>query len=142
MKTLLAEFRSKNSVRKVREACANSLPTFSVLELATGGCLDSIAAILSGFRHLGGTEDVSRPLGRLKARLFEDLTGERCLGDTTAWKDWISCVKQEVDYLKAGQPCPDYSSAGSGLGAGGQKGGELFVKQLLLASLGILGEVS
>ena len=130
MKTLLAEFRSENSVRKVREACANSLPTFSVLELATGGCLDSIAAILSGFRHLGGTEDVSRPLGRLKARLFEDLTGERCLGDTTAWKEWISCVKQEVDYLKAGQPCPDYSSAGSGLGAGGQNGGELFVKQL------------
>ena len=58
-------------------------------------------------RHLGGTEDVSKPLGRQKAKLFEDLTRERCLGDTLAWEEWLPCLTREVDYLKAGQPCPD-----------------------------------
>ena len=130
VRAILEEFRSRHSIEKVREANSNSLPAFTVLELATGGCLDTIAAIVSGFRHLGGTEDVSRPLGRCKAKLFEDLAQARCLGDTKAWRSWLPCVTREVDYLKSGQPCPDYSFAGSQKGAGGNNGGELFVEQL------------
>ena len=61
--TQLRQLRESHSVPRVRLAQSNTLPAFTVFELATGGCLDSIAAVLSGFRHLGGTEDVSKPLG-------------------------------------------------------------------------------
>jgi hypothetical protein len=127
---LLKELRDSHSIGAVKEALANSLPSFTVFELHSGGCLDTIAAVLSGFRHLGSTEDVSSVLGRLKAGCFEDLTRERCLGDTKDWEKWISCVTREIDYLKSGSPCQDYSSIGSGLGAGGNRGGELFIEQL------------
>ena len=42
-------------------------------EFGSGGCLDTIAAILEGFRHLGSTEDVSRVLGQTKANVFEEV---------------------------------------------------------------------
>ena len=126
----LRELRQSHSIPLVKEAACCPQPGFTVFELATGGCLDTISVLLSGFRHLGGTEDVSKALGRAKAKLFEGLTGERCLGDTKAWKEWISCITREIDYLKSGQPCTDYSTGGSMQGSGGKKGGELFVEQL------------
>jgi hypothetical protein len=127
---LLRAIRKSHSIGAVKEALANSLPSFTVFELHTGGCLDTIAAILSGFRHLGGTEDVSSTLGRLKAGFFEDLTHERCLGDTRDWEKWISCITREIDYLKSGSPCQDYTPTGSGLGSGGNRGGDLFIEQI------------
>ena len=130
IKLILEKIRLENSIESVRSASAESLPAFTVLELATGGCLDTMAAVLEGFHHLGGTENVSQAVGRQKSRLFEDLTRARCLGDSKDWKEWTKCITHEVDYLKSGQPCPDYAPMGSNLGCGGTQGGELFLEQL------------
>ena len=73
----------------VEKAVADTLPSFTVFEFGSGGCLDTIAALLEGFRHLGSTEDVSKTLGQAKAKLFEDLAKARCLGDTRDWRSWI-----------------------------------------------------
>jgi site-specific DNA-cytosine methylase len=130
VQSILAAQRAENTTESVTAATANSLPAYTVFELATGGCLDSMAAILEGFHHVGGTEDVSRAMGRQKMKLFEDLARAPCLGDTRNWRDWIHRVTLEIDYLKSGQPCPDYCPLGSNLGCGGTQGGELFIEQL------------
>ena len=78
----LRELRHGNSLDLVKRAAAETLPGFTVFELGSGGCLDTIAALLEGFRHLGSTEDVSKTLGQAKAKFFEDLAQARCIGDT------------------------------------------------------------
>ena len=127
---VLNSLRESHTVEEARQHYASSLPSYTVLELATGGGLDSLAAAYAGFRHLGGTEDISRVLGAAKARLFEDLTGAPCFGDTRAWKDWVHLISNEVDYMKSGQPCTDYASLGKRQGRHGSKGGDLFLLQL------------
>ena len=89
-----------------------------------------MAAAYAGFRHLGSTEDVSKPLGAAKARLIEDLTSARCYGDTRDWKQWCDQIPSEIDYLKSGQPCTDYASLGKRQGRHGKKGGDLFMLQV------------
>ena len=127
----LRELRQGNSLDLVKRAAAETLPGFTVFELGSGGCLDTIAALLEGFRHLGSTEDVSKTLGQAKAKFFEDLAKARCLGDTRDWRSWIHHIEcEDLDYLKSGAPCPDYSFAGSMQGSGGQRGGDLFIEQL------------
>jgi hypothetical protein len=124
--------RTKQELHKVSKAQENyhsTMPSYTIFELATGGCLDTIAAGLTGaFHHLGGTEDVSTAIGRAKAKLFSDITGAKCYGDTRGWRKWSSKVKGKVDYLKSGQPCTDYASLGAKTGRHG-KTGDLFLEQ-------------
>ena len=89
-----------------------------------------MSAALAGFKHVGGTEDVSKPLGRAKARLFCDMTLAPCLGDARDWRRWAERFKPgQIDYYKAGMPCTNYASLGDREGELGNKGGELFVTQ-------------
>ena len=126
----MTEWREQHSVEVVREHYASSTPGFTVIEQATGGCLDTMSAALAGFKHVGGTEDVSKPLGRAKARLFCDMTLAPCLGDARDWRRWAERFKPgQIDYYKAGMPCTNYASLGDREGELGNKGGELFVTQ-------------
>ena len=126
----MAEWRKSHDVQNVREHFASSTPGFSVIEQATGGCLDTISVALAGFKHVGGTEEINKPLGRAKARLFCDMTLAPCLGDARDWRRWTKKFKpSQIDYYKAGMPCTNYASLGDREGGKGSKGGELFVSQ-------------
>ena len=135
VKRILKTFRSQHTVEKAKVNFTEAmlLPAYNLIENATGGCLDSIAGGITGFRHTGGTENVSTSIGRLKGRLFEDLTQAKCWGDTRLYKEWgpkVLAIFKVLHYFKAGQPCPDYSSLGSQLGSDGKKGGDLFLIQI------------
>ena len=139
MREWLQKRRERHSVETARESyseAATQATAFTLLELCTGGGLDTLAAGITGsFRHLGGTEDVSGEgpgLSRAKARLFQDLTGAKCLGNNRDWKSWTENVTEAVDYLKSGTPCTDYASLGSRQGRLGQKGGDLFCEQVYI----------
>lgn len=126
----LAEWREAHTVERVRDHYASNLPSYMVFEQATGGCLDTFAAANAGFQHLGGTEDLSSKLGRLKADIFEYITGAPCVGDARDWRQWSDRYSPgEIDYYKAGMPCTDYASLGYREGALGSKGGDLFLLQ-------------
>lgn len=88
--------------------------------LCSGGCLDTLAAIRAGFTPKWSSEVCPE-----QARMFEDLTGGVCLGDTFGL-----AVKsaQWVHYWKSGQPCPNYACSGDLTGEQGETGW-MFVKQ-------------
>ena len=75
----MAEWRRSHSIEMVRNHYASPLPGLTVIEQATGGCLDSISAAIAGFKHRGGTEDMSTTLGRAKATCELGCAGnDRC----------------------------------------------------------------
>ena len=89
----------------------------------SGGCLDTFAGIRSGFLPIWSTE-----IQADRRRMFEDLTGRPCLGDTFA----IDLTRvQEPVLLYSGQPCPDFSTSHAGRNPPGQHGetGWQFVAQ-------------
>ena len=101
----MASKRASHTVERAREMFSNTLPAFTVFENATGGCLDSLAAAYTGFRHLGGSENIEKATGRAKAKLFRHVTGAKCYGDARQWESWIHEIGGEKDYYKAGMPC-------------------------------------
>ena len=131
---ILKSLRSAHTVEKAQANYHSTLPAFTVFEHATGGCLDSIAAGISGFRSLGGTEDIAKATGRAKARLFNEITNAKCLGDARGWKDYYKSLVGKVDYYKSGMPCTNYASLGDRKGSQGTKGGDLLVDQLQFIS--------
>ena len=108
-----------------------SFPSYTVMESATGGCLDTLAASFAQFRHLGGSEDVSNPLGKAKASLFEYITQAKCHGDMLDYPNWLRTIREAVHYYKSGTPCTDFAVLGSQKGATGPTGA-LFLAQMLL----------
>ena len=126
------QWMREHTVDRARELLSSNLPSLLAFECATGGCLDSLALAFAGFHHLGGSEDVKHTLGLFKSKLFEDLTLAPCLGDARDWKEWIHKLPHDLDYYKAGMPCPDYTSLGSKEGIAGKKGGDLFVLQIAI----------
>jgi site-specific DNA-cytosine methylase len=98
---------------------------YSVAEFATGGCLDAIAAINVGFRHVWGTE-----IDKAQALMWEHLTKSKCLGDTFKIRT-AELRGSGLKYLKTGMPCPDYSSWGNHTGSKG-KTGWMFTEQVPL----------
>ena len=130
MRKLLAELRSGHTVDVVREHYSSSMPSYTVFENATGGCLDTIAAGIAGFRHLGGTEDIKTALGKTKAKMFEYVSGAKCKGDSREWQKWVNSITEVVDYWKSGMPCTNYAALGDKLGHLGNKGGDLYLLQL------------
>ena len=130
VRNTLSEWRSEHEIERIRSHYASSLPSYTVFEQATGGCLDTISAALNGFHHLGGTEDVETTLGQFKAEVFEYLTNSPCLGSARDWQEWSETFTQgEIDYSKAGMPCANYAALGAKEGASGSKGGDLFLLQ-------------
>ena len=93
---------------------------WTVAVLGSGGCLDTLAAIRSGFTPIWSSE--TNPA---QARMFEDLTGAKCLGDTFGAE--VAQAKRPR-YLKSGPPCTDYTRAGDELGQDGETGW-MFVEQ-------------
>jgi len=71
---------------------------------SSGGCLDTTATVIQGFKPVWGTE-----VCESKQKLWSTLTGTPDLGDTFAvqWKDQIV-----PNLLIPGQMCIDYSSSG------------------------------
>ena len=61
-----------------------------------------------------------------QARMFENLTGAKCLGDTFGEQVWSA---KRVGCIKSDQSCPDYSRSGSQLGGQGESGW-MFIKQV------------
>ena len=92
----------------------------TVAILSSGGLLDTMAAIRSGFSPIWGTEIDSR-----KQNMWETLTGNQSLGDTFQLTYSELC---RPNYLKSGQTCTDYSSSGSQMGAEGETGW-MFISQ-------------
>ena len=127
----LADIRSLSTIERAMEQYRSTLPAYSIFEQATGGCLGTIAAANAGFRHLGGSEDLSTPVGKAKGDMFQELTNRRCFHDARQWEEWEGLIPKHFDYYKAGMPCPDYAALGKKFGCKGNKGGGLFILQLL-----------
>ena len=95
---------------------ATHKPGFSVGVFSSGGCLDTLAAILvsAGFTPVWGTEICER-----KRAMWRDLTRTRDLGST--WDDnWEDQVVP--DMIISGTPCIDFSSSGACRGEYGDTG--------------------
>ena len=95
---LLRELRKRHRVGLARESYTCSLPGYTIFEQATGGCLGTISAGITGFRHLGGTEDTDTVLGATKAKMFTDVTNARCFGSARNWKAWVHLLTEQVHY--------------------------------------------
>ena len=93
---------------------------YSVAVLASGGLLDTLAAIRSGLMPIWGSDtDTSMQA------LWKDLVGTDSYGD--AFSIDLSKVRRPK-ILKTGFPCPNYCSLGDGTGMEGSTG-YLYVKQ-------------
>jgi len=136
MPGILQSFRSHQTVERARAQLHDPLPAYTVFENAVGGCLDTIAAGIAGFRHLGGSEDFSSPLGRAKGNMFTHLANQTCHDDASKWRRWYKLIdckstgEHRMHYYKSGMPCPNYAALGDHMGADGEKGGRLFTAQL------------
>ena len=53
------------------------------------------------------------------------------MGDARDWAKWSHLIRGDIDYYKSGMPCTNYSSLGDRKGSGGDKGGDLYLEQLL-----------
>ena len=118
----LEEWRNSFTIqlaKQIQRTKGNS--KYSMAVFCSGGCLDTLAGIRAGFKAVWSTEINSR-----QAKMFEDLTRGKCLGD--AFGSAVSRADR-VTYIKSGQPCPDYTSSASKLGAQGETGW-MFVKQV------------
>ena len=110
----LQRWRDAFTIKMAKEACRGGGPAYSAGIFCSGGCLDTFAAIRSGFKPLWGTE-----VHKQRGAMFEDLTGATCLGDTFA----VDFKKQkQVVLLWTGQPCPDYSTSHQGRRPPGSQG--------------------
>ena len=116
----LCDWRNSFTIRMAKTE-REKKQQFTMAVLCSGGCLDTIAGMRAGFRPIWSSE-----VSAAQARMFEDLTGGTCLGDTFSTEVWEAA---RVAYLKSGQPCPDYSRSGSKLGGLGETGW-MFVHQV------------
>ena len=101
-------------VDALKKMFRDAKPRYTCGILSSGGCGDSIAAVLSGFKILWGTE-----IDEGKRALFRDLTGAIDMGNTFD-ADLHECQRPQV--IISGQPCTDYSTSGSRTGEGGATG--------------------
>ena len=100
------EWRNIFSVSMAKQRCRKVRRSFSCGIFSSGGLFCIMSAIRSGFTPRWGTE-----IDGKMARMWTDLTGTPCLGDT--FKQNFR-RQPRVVYLKSGQPCPDFSSSHAG----------------------------
>ena len=115
------KWREQLPIETARSFCRSPIstgPTVGVF--SSGGCLDTLAAIRSGFKPIWGTE-----VDKRMRTLWGHLTGTPDLGDTFS-VDWES--QPTPDLLISGSPCTNFSSSGNQLGDEGDTGW-MFVEQ-------------
>lgn len=105
-------------IKKISRQCDQD--RYSVAVLASGGGLDTIAAVRAGMAPVWGSDiDVTC------RAMWTDLTGAPCYGD--AFQLELATLRRPT-VIKTGFPCPDYSGLGSGMGSKGATGG-LYTQQ-------------
>ena len=102
----LRTWREAFTVSMAKQRCRSKQSAYSVGIFCSGGCLDTFAAIRTGWSPQWSTE-----IDTQRAKMFEDLTGAPCLGDT--FKTNFT-KRKRVSVLWSGQPCPDFSTAHEG----------------------------
>ena len=107
-------WRNQSSITEIKNTARHPKTDITIAILATGGCIDAIAAIKAGFKPIWATE-----ICPIKQRMWEDLTGTTCHGDTFK-QDYTQL--QQPDYLTSGQPCTNYARSGSETGDEGETG--------------------
>jgi site-specific DNA-cytosine methylase len=107
-------WRNQSSITEIKNTARHPKTDITIAILATGGCIDAIAAIRAGFKPIWATE-----ICPIKQRMWEDLTGTTCHGDTFK-QDYTQL--QQPDYWTSGQPCTDYARSGSETGDEGETG--------------------
>ena len=110
----LSDWRESFTLTQAKQACRKVTNAYSCSVLCSGGCLDTLAAIRSGFVPIWGTE-----IDPVMKTMWSDLTGTKCLGDTFA-VDYSQ--QRRPSCLFSGQPCPDFSLSGGKKGVGGSTG--------------------
>ena len=73
----LRAWREKFTVEDAKFKARQGVPTYSAGVFCSGGCLDTLALIRSGFQPKWSTE-----VDGQRAAMFEDISNRRCLGDT------------------------------------------------------------
>ena len=131
------------TIDDAKDACRNSESEFTCAVLCSGGCVCTLASIRAGFKMIWGTEICPEHQscldktqqdettcscnGNTQQRMWKDLTGAPCLGNTFTNTEKYNAV-DNPDYLTSGQPCPNYSRSGNQKGENGETGW-MFVQQ-------------
>ena len=117
----LATWREELTIDKAKALCRQSNEDkYSVAILASGGLLDTLAAIRAGLIPIWGSETCT-----IKQKLWKDLVGTECYGE--AFRLDYSTLRQPR-VLKTGFPCLDYSGLGNKQGTRGETGW-MYVRQ-------------
>ena len=117
----LASWREQLTICKAKQMCRNSTQDkCSVAVIATGGLLDTLAAIRSGLMPIWGCD-----IEPIAQRMWADLVGSKCYGDMLTLP--AESLRRPA-VLKTGLPCLDCTALGSKAGEKG-KTGHLYVKQ-------------
>ena len=117
----LSSWRNSFTVEEAKQHLRNSKDKeWTCAILFSGGCLDTLSAIRTGFTPTWGCER-----DQAQGRMWEHLTSTKCLGDVFGDE---AAKASKVKYIKAGAPCQDYSRSGSRLGEHGETGW-MFVQQ-------------
>jgi site-specific DNA-cytosine methylase len=117
-------YRRRQAFTKTRQ---DSKGKITVVVLFSGGCIDTIAAIRTGFLAIWGTE-----ICTAQQRMWQDLTQSPSLGDTFQnFNNPNPKIRQAPtpDYMTGGAPCTYYCLSGNGEGEHG-KTGWMFVAQI------------
>ena len=121
MKDELHEWRSLLTIDMAKKLCRSSkIEKYSVAILASGGLLDTLAAVRAGLMPIWASE-----IDRKQQQMWKDLVGTECYGD--AFKLDCGSLRRPM-ILKSGFPCPDYCRLGSRKGGRGETG-MLYVQQ-------------
>ena len=117
----LKQWREQNDIDTVKENCRNTQQDkYSVAVMASGGMLDTIAAIQSGLSPIWGCETDER-----MQEMWTDMTRTVNYGD--AFKINHHAVRRPK-VIKTGFPCQDYTELGKNEGKETERG-KLYVKQ-------------
>jgi hypothetical protein len=126
LKQDLSCWRNTYSVKMAQQRCqadSDFDDAFTVADLCSGGCLDTIATIKVGFRPAWSSE-----IDTTQARMYSNLTGKVCLCETFGV---AVAAAPRVHYIKSGQPCINWSSSGNCAGGDGQTG-LMFITQTIV----------
>jgi site-specific DNA-cytosine methylase len=120
----LANWREQLTITRAKHLCRHSEnDKYSVAVLASGGLLDTLAAIRAGLLPIWGSDN-----NQVMRRLWTDLVGMQCNGDAFQL-DLDTLRRPKV--LKTGFPCLDYTSLGHKQGTNGDTG-YMYVEQARL----------
>ena len=113
MKEELHEWRSLLTINMAKRLCCSSkIEKYSVAILASGGLLDTLAAIRAGLLPIWAGEIDNR-----QREMWKDLVGTECYGN--AFEMDCRTLRRPM-ILKSGFPCPDYCRLGSRKGENGE----------------------